>query len=306
VDVHDLYNHSRGTPVLKSFDYGVDRPFTQETTMEDIYKDIVADLVPFAWNGGIGTLFAYSQTGSGKTFTVGRLEQLVGETLMDGSLIGEREFYITIIDLAGNAVFDLLNERTPVSLLQDSSGVTQIVRAGEHQIQTIEEMEHLIERAASFRSTAPTSKNDASSRSYAICRIRIRIHHPMASSDGLMYLINLAGSESARDTAVHGADRMRETREINVSLSVLKDCIRGKAEADSDSRGKKLHIPVRGSALTRALKHVFDPTSTRPCRTFVIACINPSLDRWWLASWRGFDNRCNFGQTCEDMGIRDG
>jgi hypothetical protein len=55
------------------------------------------------------------------------------------------------------------------------------------------------------------------------------------------------------------------------SLSVLKDCICGKAEADalasSGSRAKKPHILVRGSALTRLLKHVFDSTSTRSCKT---------------------------------------
>ncbi|TVY27134.1 Kinesin-like protein [Lachnellula hyalina] len=122
VDIHDLYNHPRGIPILKSFDYQVDRLFNSDSTTEEIYEDLVADLVPFAWDGGIGTLFAYGQTGSGKTFTVSRLEQLVTETLMNGSLKGEREVYMTIIDLAGNAAFDLLNERAPISLLEDSFG----------------------------------------------------------------------------------------------------------------------------------------------------------------------------------------
>jgi kinesin family protein 2/24 len=97
-------------------------------------------------------------------------------------------------------------------------------------------------------------------------------------------MIDLAGSESARDVAVHGPDRMRETRQINISLSVLKDCIRGNAQAatapssNAANPGRKSpHIPFRQSALTRVLKHVFDPASTRACRTVVIACVNPSL-----------------------------
>lgn len=267
---------------LQSFDYQVDRLFNAESTTEEIYEDLVADLVPFAWNGGIGTLFAYGQTGSGKTFTVSRLEQLVAKTLMDGSLKGEREVYMTIIDLAGNAAFDLLNERTPISLLEDSFGVTQMVGADEYQVYDKEEMRDLVEHATSFRRTAPTLKNDASSRSHAICRIRIR--DPATNSDGLLYLIDLAGSEGARDVAVHGTDRMRETREINISLSVLKDCIRGKAQADTlTSSGRRKsglkmpHIPFRQSALTKVLKHIFDPASTRACKTVVIACVNPSL-----------------------------
>ncbi|KAL3417246.1 kinesin motor domain-containing protein [Phlyctema vagabunda] len=282
VDIHDLYNHPRGIPILKSFDYQVDRLFDSESTTEEIYEDLVVDLVPFAWNGGIGTVFAYGQTGSGKTFTVSRLERLVAETLMDGSLEGEREMYMTMIDLAGNAAFDLLNKRTPISLLEDSFGVTQMVGANEYQVHDKEEMRDLVELATSFRRTAPTLKNDASSRSHAICRIRIR--NPMTSSDGLLYLIDLAGSEGARDVAVHGTDRMRETREINISLSVLKDCIRGKAQADTltssarQKSGLKMpHIPFRQSALTKVLKHIFDPASTRACKTVVVACVNPSL-----------------------------
>ncbi|CAG8953747.1 hypothetical protein HYFRA_00006637 [Hymenoscyphus fraxineus] len=275
VDIHDLYNHPRGS-ILKSFDYEVDHLFDSESTTEVIYDNLVADLVPFSWNGGIGTLFAYGQTGSGKTFTVSRIEKLVAETLMDGNLEGEREIFMTIIDLAGNSAFDLLNERTPISLLEDSFGITQMVGADEYQVYDREDMKELVERATAFRRTAPTLKNDASSRSHAICRIRI--YDPATDSDGLLYLIDLAGSEVARDVSVHGADRMREAREINISLSVLKDCIRGKAQADTRKSSQKVpHIPFRQSALTKILKHVFDPASKRECKTVVIACVNPSL-----------------------------
>lgn len=59
-------------------------------------------LVPWAWGGGIGTLFAYGQTGSGKTYTISHLEKLVIQSLMDGKLEGARNIYITIFELAGN------------------------------------------------------------------------------------------------------------------------------------------------------------------------------------------------------------
>lgn len=223
----------------------------------------------------MATIFAYGQTGSGKTFTISRIEQLVAATLMNGNLDGTKGISLTIIDLAGNSAFDLLRERIPIILREDSDGVTQMVGADEHQVHSKEQMLDLIERAASFRRTAPTLKNDASSRSHAICRIRI--HNPTTNSSGLLYLIDLAGSESARDVVAHGADRMRETREINISLSVLKDCIRGKALADAQPGRKPPHLPVRQSALTRVLKHVFDPVVTRRCKTVVIACVNSSL-----------------------------
>lgn len=259
--------------------------------------------MPFAWNGGISTLFAYGQTGSGKTYTISRLEQLVINALMSSggddndndddnrrsNLTGSRKIYLTIIELAGNAASDLLNARKPVSVLEDAFGVTQIAGAREHLATDRDEVLHLVETANSFRRTAATGKNDQSSRSHAICRVRIEKTDDPPAEDGLLYLIDLAGSEAARDRVQHDAARMRETLQINRSLSVLKDCIRGKAEADA--RGLALgadqgeprtqrkahpHVPFRQSALTKMLKHVFDPASRRACKTLVVACVNPS------------------------------
>ena len=202
---------------------------------------------------------------------------LIDLTLEDNQL----ELYITICDLAGNSAFDLLDSRSPIQVLQDSSGTTQLAGAQEYQIYSKEDVLDLLAQANTYRATASTSKNDTSSRSHSICRIRIKDNsRPRKEPDGLLYLIDLAGSEAARDVASHGADRMRETKEINISLSVLKDCIRGKAEIEAAKRrGKKkdVRVPIRQSALTRVLKHVFDPESGRESRTVVVACVNPSL-----------------------------
>lgn len=251
-------------------------------TTDEIYETLVKDLVPFACVGGIGTLFTYGQTGSGKTFTVSGIQRLIAESLMGGEIDEQRRIALTIIDLAGNSAYDLLNARTPVSILEDSSGAAQLRGSIERRIDGKDQLLHFFENAASARLTASTTKNDASSRSHAICRIRIT--NTLTSLDGFLYLVDLAGSEAARDVASHGADRMRETREINMSLSVLKDCIRGKAVLDlltsssePGARQRNPYIPIRRSALTRVLKHVFDPTESRSCKTVVIACLNPSL-----------------------------
>jgi kinesin family protein 2/24 len=151
----------------------------------------------------------------------------------------------------------------------------------EHQVTDKSSLLELIKAAASLRHTAPTLKNDTSSRSHAICRIRIENPLIPSAEDGLLYLIDLAGSEAARDKTDHDATRMKESREINTSLSVLKDCIRGRALADADVLGPSTnkrqgaYVPFRQSTLTKTLKHVFDPASNRSCRTVVVACVNP-------------------------------
>lgn len=138
-------------------------------------------------------------------FIISQLEKLAVQALTDRSLQGERKAYITVIDLAGNVPFDLLDSRKPVSILEDVFG-GDAVGWGERGPGS-EDALGLIETATGFRRTAKTVKNDASSRSHGICRIRI--HDPGKEADGLLCLVDLAGSEAARDVAVHGADRMR-------------------------------------------------------------------------------------------------
>jgi len=302
VDVHDLYNHPSGIPVLKvrvaptfrvnssltdlplqSAKYEVDELFNASASTQAVFEGLVVNLMNIAQKGGIGTLFAYGQTGSGKTFTIGQLQQFVASSLMDQSSSGQYEIYMTIFDLAGNTASNLLNSRKRLPVLQDADGNTQLGGAREQRVETEEQMLSLVAEAASYRQTASTFHNDESSRSHAICRYRIRNHQDTNAEDGLLYLIDLAGSEAVRDIAKHGDDRMRETREINISLSVLKDCIREKAKSNFQKsrpeprRQAKIHVPIRRSALTRVLKHVFDPQSERACKTAVIACVNPCL-----------------------------
>jgi kinesin family protein 2/24 len=252
--------------------------FGPDRSTESIYEDLVKPLLPWVWEGRVGTLFAYGQTGSGKTYSVSGIECLIAGALFDGTLQGRRRLHVSIFELAGNSAFDLLNSRAPFQILEDSFGNTQLAGAKEHEVTSTPELLALIEESVSFRQTATTEKNDGSSRTHGICRIRIQNPSQAVLDDGVLYLVDLAGSEAARDIFNHTADRMKETREINISLSILKDCIRGLANMDNaTSKSKKQYIPFRQSMLTKVLKHVFDPSGNRECKTAVLACINPSF-----------------------------
>ncbi|KAF4450841.1 hypothetical protein F53441_6064 [Fusarium austroafricanum] len=281
IDLHELRRPVRGPPPLVSSNYCVDRVFNCDDTTEGIYQELVKPLVPWAWSGGVSTMFAYGQTGSGKTHTVSGLERLIAETLFLGDVEaqGTRNIFISIIELAGNSASDLLNARKPISILEDSFGSTHLAGASEYHVTDAETLIKHINNAASFRRTASTQKNDSSSRSHAICKVRLENPELPQSDDGLLYLIDLAGSEAARDVTEHSPQRIKESREINVSLSILKDCIRGRASVDvaGFASGKKVYVPFRQSALTKVLKHVFDPAAERSCKTVVVACVNPSF-----------------------------
>ncbi|KAJ3531461.1 hypothetical protein NM208_g8867 [Fusarium decemcellulare] len=279
VDLHELRKTPRGPPRFTSSSFRVDRVYKPDDTTESIYQDLVEPLVPWAWAGGVSTIFAYGQTGSGKTYTVSGLECLIAETLFSKDVEGSRNIFISVIELAGNSAFDLLNSRKSVSILEDAFGTTHLAGAAEYHVTDSATLLKHINNAASFRRTASTQKNDSSSRSHAICKIRLENPDLLQSDDGLLYLIDLAGSEAARDVTAHSAERIKESKEINASLSVLKDCIRGRASVDTGGAGagKKVYVPFRQSALTKVLKHVFDPAAERSCKTVVVACVNPSF-----------------------------
>ncbi|GKT52272.1 kinesin-like protein KLP2 [Colletotrichum spaethianum] len=107
IDIHQIRKHIKplGPPTLISTSVRLDRAYGPEDTSEQIYQDLVQPLVPWAWGGGVSTMFAYGQTGSGKTFTVSAIEKLVAQSLMSKDLEGERKVYACIIELAGNSSF---------------------------------------------------------------------------------------------------------------------------------------------------------------------------------------------------------
>ncbi|RDW85695.1 hypothetical protein BP5796_04020 [Coleophoma crateriformis] len=270
IDVHELRQ--------KSGSFHLDKVYGPAEDSEVLYQDLFKPLVKWAWDGGVSTLFAYGQTGSGKTYSVNDMERLAATELMSGVLGGKRDVYICVFELIGNASYDLLNDHRSISVLEDSFGETQLVGAVEQQPTSAEELLALIEKSMAFRKTAPTVKNDTSSRSHAICRIRIVNKEFPDLPDGVLYVVDLAGSEMAGDIKDHSNDRMKETRDINVSLSILKDCIRGRALVDGmGSKKNKAHIPFRSSVLTKVLKNVFDVKSERTSKTAVLACVKPNL-----------------------------
>ncbi|KFX98251.1 hypothetical protein V490_02401 [Pseudogymnoascus sp. VKM F-3557] len=281
-DVHEIRRKINGQAGLNSSSFRLDKVYGPNQTSEDVYDDLVAPLVPWAWGGGISTLFAYGQTGSGKTHSVSELEKLAAAELMNGKLEGSRDVYICAFELVGKEAFDLLNNRRKIAVMEDAFGESQLVGAIEEKPATAEELLSHIERSMSFRKTEATVKNDTSSRSHAVCRIRIVNKDAADAPDGLLFLVDLAGSEVDRDVKEHSKDRMKETRDINVSLSTLKDCIRGRAMWNmtdgvaSNKRAMNVHVPFRSSVLTKVLKHVFDVKGDRYCKTAILACVKPN------------------------------
>jgi len=147
-------------------------------------------------------------------------------------------------------------------------------------------LEKLVAVAQSHRNTASTERNEGSSRSHGIAILDVG--QPGSGSEsspvdgdipspspGRLYIIDLAGSERAADSKDHSKQRMEETKQINLSLMSLKECIRARTKASCPGGGLTVHVPYRRSKLTLLMKDVFDIGCARLCSTVVIAAVSP-------------------------------
>lgn len=97
----------------QSSTFNVGKVFGADRTTEKIYEELVRPLLPWVWEGNVGTLFAYGQTGSGKTYSVTGLERLIAETMFDGALAGDRRLHVSIVELAGNSAYGKRHQINP-------------------------------------------------------------------------------------------------------------------------------------------------------------------------------------------------
>lgn len=255
--------------------FQVDMAFGPEDDNDTVYTNSSLPLLHRAATGGVGTLFTYGQTGSGKTFTVmGIIRRLAADIFSTG--YDNLRVNVSYIQLLGNKATDLLADNKEVDIMEDKFGKVNIIGAVEKDVDDEAAFLSLVEESQKWRSTSATLKNDTSSRSHMICRIRFENTAIKAAEDGFLFLIDLAGSENAADTEFHDKDRIKETKEINKSLMCLKECIRNRARATAD-QDTFVHIPYRQSKLTLLLKEAFEVETYRLSRTVVIANVAPTI-----------------------------
>lgn len=282
------------TREIETIPFAFDNVFDDSSSNKHIYDRTIRSIIPGVFEDGKwASVFAYGQTGSGKTFTMmgcnatgiraGNSEEnranygLYYMAALDVFAMAEIEEFsemsigISLFEIYGGKLFDLLNKRKPVRCLEDQNGRVCFPGLSEHPVTCADEVMQVIEDGACNRSTGSTSKNADSSRSHAILQIHVRkkVGRKENVEHGRLTFIDLAGSERGADTAKASRATRLEGAEINTSLLALKEVIRALATGDSMA-----HIPFRGSKLTQVLKESF--VGENAC-SVMIACIAPNL-----------------------------
>ena len=261
------------TKYIEDHEFYFDNSFNENDDTNVVYKYTISPIINLILNQGIVTCFAYGQTGSGKTYTMKGIENLsIDDLFSESAKLGDKfDFYVSFFEIYGGRLFDLLNNKNKLQVLDDKNGKVQIYGLITQQVDSKEQMHKIIEAANAIRITHNTVTNETSSRSHAICNIIIK----KKGSDeeyGKLSLVDLAGSERAQETQSNNRQRRAEGAEINKSLLALKECIRA---LDEKKTNPDTHVPFRASKLTHVLRDSFVSKSDKS-KIIMISCVSPT------------------------------
>ena len=288
-----IFHHHRFT-----FDY----IFDQDSTQLEVYLKAAKPAVLSLLEGYNSTIFAYGQTGTGKTYTMegftfspfdekrGLVPRVIEEifkyipnsqkdnfNINDNENKGNYIVKASYLQIYNEFINDLLiPERKNLNIREDKKKGIYIDNLSEWIVRNSDDIYTLLEKGSENRATSSTAMNEISSRSHAI--FIITVEQMTSNNDNNVYnfstkisklnLVDLAGSERTKFTGAKGK-QLEESKRINKSLSALGNVI----NALTDTKGGT-HIPYRDSKLTRLLEDSLGGN----CKTTILTMISPCQD----------------------------
>lgn len=248
----------------------------------DVFDFSIRPTVDDILNGYNGTVFAYGQTGAGKSYTmmgsniadseqkgvIPRITEQIFASIMASESNIEYTVRVSYMEIYMERIRDLLvpqNDNLPIH--EEKNRGVYVKGLMEVYVSSVEEVYSILERGGMARAVAATNMNQESSRSHSIFVITVTQKNVETGSAkaGQLFLVDLAGSEKVGKTGASG-QTLEEAKKINKSLSALGMVI------NSLTDGKSTHVPYRDSKLTRILQESLGGNS----RTTLIINCSPS------------------------------
>ncbi|XP_057165611.1 centromere-associated protein E isoform X4 [Ursus arctos] len=267
---------------IKSFHF--DRVFHSNETTKNVYEEIAVPIIDSAIQGYNGTIFAYGQTASGKTYTMmgsedylGVIPRAIHDIFQKIKKFPDREFLLRVsyMEIYNETITDLLcdtQKMKPLIIREDFNRNVYVADLTEEVVYTSEMALKWITKGEKNRHYGITKMNQRSSRSHTIFRMILESREKGDPSNcegsvkvSHLNLVDLAGSERAAQTGAEGV-RLKEGCNINRSLFILGQVI--KKLSDGQVGG---FINYRDSKLTRILQNSLGGNA----KTRIICTITP-------------------------------
>jgi len=264
----------------KPYDFAFDGIFGPETPQVEVFNQVAKPVIDKLMEGYNGTIFAYGQTSSGKTFTmegpdvidsddkkgiIPRMMSYLFETILNSSEHIEFNVKVSFLELYNEKLQDLLDPRkNNLQIKEDKAKGIFVQDATEIYVTSAEQMKQVHKSGFESRTIAATRMNERSSRSHSIFVVAVNQKDTKtdAAKSSKLYFVDLAGSEKISKTGVSG-QQLEEAKNINKSLTSLGIVINALTEKE------KGHVPYRDSKLTRLLQESLGGNSQT---SLILAC----------------------------------
>jgi len=272
--------------------FGFNRAFGPSSTQDEVFSEL-RPIVEGVMGGTSAVIFAYGQTGAGKTHTMQGREGQEGVTprsvrcILEGCESrraemgrdgGECDVSVGILEIYRESLRDLLADTedgeargsaAPAPAIRQEAGGRVFVDGLTYaSVRTADEAAGVMASGLSRRAVSATAMNADSSRSHLVTLVRFS---SADSSTGVttsasLFLVDLAGSERLKKSEAVGTQRS-EAQSINKSLSALGDVL-------SALQARSAHVPFRNSKLTHLLMSALAPGGG--CRATMIVQVSPA------------------------------
>ncbi|KAI8040730.1 kinesin-like protein KIF3A [Drosophila gunungcola] len=301
--------------------YYFDNVFDGGSNQMDLYVDTARPIVDKVLEGYNGTILAYGQTGTGKTYTMsgnpdspqtkGIIPNAFAHIFGHIAKAKENQKFlvrVSYMEIYNEEVRDLLGKDVGKSLeVKERPDIGVFVKdLSGYVVHNADDLENIMRLGNKNRAVGATKMNQESSRSHAIFSITVE-RSELAEGGaqhvrmGKLQLVDLAGSERQSKTQASG-QRLKEATKINLSLSVLGNVISALVD------GKSTHIPYRNSKLTRLLQDSLGGNS----KTVMCATISPADSNYmetistlrYASRAKNIQNRMHINEEPKDALLR--
>ena len=269
-----------------------DEVIDPQSSQQSVYETSAFQLIESVMEGYNGTVLAYGQTSSGKTFTMmgdpefPELKGIIPRCFSHIMSIivaapDDKKYMVrcSFLEIYNEEIFDLLQHDKKITKCEirhsPSTGffvkdLTQIMVNSEL------DMMRVLTMGNKHKTMAETAMNSNSSRSHSLMIVNVESVESLENevkprvTQSKLNLVDLAGSERVGKSGINSDVRMKECTKINLSLSALGNVISALVE------GKTAHVPYRDSKLTRILQDSLGGNT----KTVMIAAFSPSYSNY--------------------------